>query len=242
MTRRRPRATIAGMTQHPLDRPVWHSLNGRQASLGLGDALARRFQPEINLFAAAVDGSPAAQPALMALLPAGGTIGLVEAVPPALPEGATAMLQATLDQMVLTKLAPGDVSLDWSNLGDADAADMLALATLTRPGPFFAATHRLGAFVGVRRNGQLVAMAGERMKPDGYTEVSAVATHPDWRGQGLAAALMRIVIARILARGEVAFLHVYPDNPAVAMYRALGFKRRTAMTYAILERATAQTG
>jgi len=97
------------------------------------------------------------------------------------------------------------------------------------------------AFVGVRRDGQLVAMAGERMKPDGHTEVSAVATHPDWRGQGLAAALMRIVIARILARDEAAFLHVYPDNPAVAMYRALGFERRTAMTYTILEHASVQT-
>lgn len=225
------------MTDHPLDRPVWASLSGRQAALGVGNAEARRFRPEINLFAAAADNGPASQAALLQLLPAGGTIGLLEAASPPIPPGTRPLLQTSLDQMVLTALTPGMVDLDWVMLGDADAADMLALATLTRPGPFFAATHRLGAFVGVRRAGQLIAMAGERMKPDGFTEVSAVATHPDWRGQGLAAALMRVVIDRILARGEAAFLHVYPDNPAVGMYRALGFARRCTINYAILERA-----
>ena len=89
---------------------------------------------------------------------------------------------------------------------------MLALATLTRPGPFFARTHQLGAFIGVKQDGRLVAMAGERMQPTGFTEVSGVCTHPDPRGRGYAGGLMRQVAARILARGETPFLHAYADN------------------------------
>jgi predicted GNAT family acetyltransferase len=221
---------------HPLDRPVWNAVTGRQRGMAIGTPLAMRFRPEVNLFAAAADDSKAALDALSALCPAQGQIGLVETAAPPPIAGTRIAFQAELDQMVLEALSPGAVDLDWTRLGDDDAADMLALARLTKPGPFLAATHKLGDFVGVRREGLLVAMAGERMKPDGFTEVSAVATHPDWRGQGLAGALMRIVIGRILARGEAAFLHVYPDNPAVAMYQALGFRKRRSMVYTILER------
>ncbi|MEI9963878.1 MAG: GNAT family N-acetyltransferase [Caulobacteraceae bacterium] len=104
---------------------------------------------------------------------------------------------------------------------------MLALATLTQPGPFFARTHQLGDFIGVKQEGRLVAMAGERMRPTGFTEVSGVCTHPDWRGRGYAAGLMRLVAARILARGETPFLHVYASNTgAIALYEALGFRLR----------------
>jgi predicted GNAT family acetyltransferase len=111
---------------------------------------------------------------------------------------------------------------------------MLALATLTEPGPFFEKTHRLGDFVGVRAGGQLVAMAGERMKPDGFTEVSGVCTHPGHRGRGYAATLMRHVAARILARGETPFLHAYAtthththnNHAAIALYQRLGFALR----------------
>ena len=109
-------------------------------------------------------------------------------------------------QMVAETLAGGS-DIDFLELGDADAAEMLALATLTEPGPFFTRTHRLGDFIGIRHAGRLVAMAGERMKPEGFTEVSGVCTHPDFRGRGYAGALMRVVAARIAARGEMPFLH-----------------------------------
>jgi len=100
---------------------------------------------------------------------------------------------------------------------------MLALATLTRPGPFFDRTHQLGDFLGVRIEGQLVAMAGERMKPLGFTEVSVVCTHPDHRGRGYAGALMRLVAARILDHGETPFLHAYASNRgAIALYETRG--------------------
>ncbi|MBX3594839.1 GNAT family N-acetyltransferase [Sphingomonas sp.] len=221
---------------HPLDRPIWSALTGRQAAFAVGDARACRFDPHVHPFAAAADGGATAQSALLALIPPGGSISLLETpTPPDLP-GARVTTQAQLDQMVLTRLAPGE-SIAARSLGAADASDIYALAMLCRPGPFLSGTPQLGGFVGVRDGGMLVAMAGERLKAPGFTEVSAVATHPDWRGRGLAAGLMRIVIARALARGEAAFLHCLPDNPAISMYRALGFERRSTLTYRVLERA-----
>lgn len=232
-----------GMTMpaqsHPLDRPIWNSLNGRQADFGMGGSLARRFMPEISLFAAAADDGEEAQAAFRALIPmGGGGVGRLDpAVPPPIAE-TRIEFQVVLNQMLLHDLSPARRgSIDWVDLDESDAPAMLALAALTRPGPFLAQTHRLGRFVGVRRDGQLVAMAGERMKPaPGFTEVSAVCTHPDWRGHGFGEGLMRVVIERILARGEATFLHCYPDNPAVALYRSLGFEVRREMVYSMVTR------
>jgi predicted GNAT family acetyltransferase len=138
-------------------------------------------------------------------------------------------------QMVAESLAPWDSSCEFKPLGDADAAEMLALATLTEPGPFFTRTHQLGDFIGLRREGRLIAMAGERMKPAGFTEVSGVSTHPDFRGQGLAGALMQIVAARIAARGETPFLHAYADNRgAIGLYERLGFRLRCNVNVTML--------
>jgi predicted GNAT family acetyltransferase len=219
---------------HPLDRPVWQTLSGRQAALSLGGSDARRFDPDYGAFAAARDGSPAALAALEALIPDEGEVWLVEAEAPALPPGVVAKVSAVCNQMVCTALTPTPPApaFEILDLTEADARAMYDLAILTNPGPFFARTHQLGAFVGVKdASGALVAMAGERMRPPGFTEVSGVCTHPDHRGHGYAAALTRRVTQRILARGEGAFLHVYDHNRgAIAVYEALGFAfRRTVI-------------
>src|SRR5262249_50861316 len=108
-------------------------------------------------------------------------------------------------------------------LGPADRPDMMALAASTRPGPFGPRTAELGTFVGIRVDGQLVAMAGERFRLPGLTEVSAICTLPAFRGRGYGAALMAHVMQQIFARGETPFLHVFPDNPAIKLYAAMGF-------------------
>ena len=114
---------------------------------------------------------------------------------------------------------------------------MLALARLTKPGPFFSRTHELGDFVGVKEAGELVAMAGERLKLPGFTEVSGVCTRPGHRGRGYAAALMRLVASRIVARGETPFLHAYAHNTgAIGLYETLGFRVRRVMTLTELSR------
>ena len=112
---------------------------------------------------------------------------------------------------------------------------MLALAALTKPGPFRSKTRELGPFVGIKRDGELVAMAGRRLRVDGFTELSGVCTHPDHRGKGYAAALSRIVVSEILATGEAAFLHAFADHEAtIAFYRGLGFQTRARMIYTSL--------
>jgi len=194
--------------------------------------------PDYGLFAAAADHSDDSLAALAALVPEDGEVAVVETDgAPSVP-GVAAVSQMQLCQMVAGTLAPAEAApFDVEDLGEADAPEMLSLATLTRPGPFFAHTHRLGAFVGVRREGRLVAMAGERLKPLGFTEVSAVCTHPDHRGRGYGGVLTRVIAGRIQARGETPFLHVFPDNKgAIAIYEALGFALRKQLTVTILSR------
>ena len=220
---------------HPLDRPVWSALATRQAKLGLGEGPARRFAPDYGPFGAALDGSAESWAALQALARDGG-LALVEAHPEPAPAGVVFAQEAALVQMAMGELASGPaVEVEIVALGEADAPEMRALAELTTPGPFSSRTHQLGDFVGVKHEGRLVAMAGERMKPEGFTEVSGVCTHPDWRGRGYAAALTRVVAGRILARGETPFLHSYADNTgAIGLYETLGFRLRSPMTMRLL--------
>lgn len=228
---------------HPLDRPVWSALTGaRQAALAQGDpAVALRFDPAYAMFAVARDDASEAV-SVLGQMASRGPVGLVEAGEASLPAG-VAVRQAACVQMTATALTAGGPEIAFEPLGDTDAAEMLALAALTEPGPFFEKTHRLGDFIGVKQGGRLVAMAGERMKPDGFTEVSGVCTHPDWRGRGYAAGLMRIVTARILARGETAFLHSYAANAgAIGLYETLGFSVRSSMTFTVLGGSAAGHG
>ena len=225
------------MTPHPLDRPVWNALVSRWAGIARGDGRAWRVDPAIGPFAAAAETSPAGLAALAALVPQDGELWIVEAEPIPAPPGVTVDRQRELNQMVAADVAPARAPFDIVPLTDGDAAEMYALARLTEPGPWVSRTHELGGFFGVKVGGRLVAMAGERMKPPGFTEVSGVCTHPDHRGRGYAAQLMRAVASRILARGETPFLHVYPSNAgAIALYEALGFRLRRPVSMTVLRR------
>ena len=216
------------MTRHPLDRPIWSALTTRQAGFSVGDALARRFDPEVGPFAAIGDDDAPHLDALSGLVDAHGPVVLLQRGDIPRPTGTRTTIDAPGVQLVLDRLAPVAASVDLLPLGVADAPEMLALARLTEPGPFGPRTHELGGFLGVRIDGRLVAMAGERMKPEGFTEVSGVCTHPDHRGHGYAAMLSTAVAERVLARGEVPFLHAYASNTAaITLYERLGFRLRT---------------
>ncbi|WP_093140265.1 GNAT family N-acetyltransferase [Pseudoxanthomonas sp. GM95] len=227
-------------SETPLDRPAWHALNSVHLPLSVGDARARRYDPQVNRFASARDGAPDAQIALAALVQPGEQVYVLQVPDIAVPEGLVAVRRALGVQLVAqAPVAPPESrAYRIVALGPDDAVDMLALATLTEPGPFLSQTHRMGQFVGVRVDGRLAAMAGERFRFPGYTEVSGVCTHPDFRGHGLAKQLSRHVAAAIAARGETAFLHSWKDNAAaIALYEALGFQLRCEVQVAVLERA-----
>ena len=221
---------------HPLDRPVWSALTSRQAHLAWGDpGIALRFPLDIEPFGATAANTPDQLAALGALTPKDAGVALVERYAVAAQPGLIPMIEEPVHQMTATRIADPDHDRDIIPLGDSDVAEMRALAELTQPGPFHARMHELGDFVGVRENGRLIAMAGERLRVPGFTEISAVCTHPDARGRGLAAMLMRVVAAKIVARGEQLFLHVYPHNKsAIAVYERLGFRHRADVRLTVL--------
>lgn len=206
-----------------LDRPVWSSLDGGHRHLALGGPLAKRYPREIGPFAALAEDSPAAWAALAALLAPGEAAMLVTPCAPPQAPGFTITPLDPVLQMVATR-APGPATAPLLLLGEADAPDMRELAWLTNPGPFAARTHELGEFLGVREGGVLAAMAGERMRPEGAVEASAVCVHPDYRGKAYARHLLAERTRRIVAAGSLPFLHVYPSNRgAIALYESLGY-------------------
>lgn len=221
---------------HPLDRPVWSCLTGAQANLAHGDDQAVGIDPAYGPFAAARDGSGESQAALAALVDAPTWLVETEAWPA--PAGTKMMREARLTQMV-AEAEPAREATDEEivALGEADAPAMRALAEAMQPGPWSSRTHRYGQFYGIRDGVRLVAMAGERMRPAGYAEVSGVCTDPAYRGRGYAAALMLRVMAGLRARGLTPFLHAYADNAgALALYETLGFRVRRVMIGTVLAR------
>jgi predicted GNAT family acetyltransferase len=223
------------MNMSGLDRPVWASLS-HQPHWSLGDGRARRFKPDINRFAATPDESTSSLCALASLVAPGDDVVYLAQVPPVVvPPGLECVKQAPGVQMVAARLL--EVDPDAQLLNDADAGDMLQLATLTEPGPFLARTHTMGRFVGIRMDGRLAAMAGERMRFPGHVEVSGVCTHPDFRGRGLARRLSAAVTAEIQRRGDQPFLHAWATNAAaIALYESLGYVARASVNIAVLKR------
>ena len=219
-----------------LDWPVWASLT-HAPHLAEGGDLAKRFRRDVNLFASACDESLASLAALRELVLEGESVFVLQVPAIRVPDGLVAARAAQGVQMLATRpIAPQARDRAIIELGDADAPEMLALAQLTEPGPFLARTHTMGRFIGVRIDGRLAAMAGERMRFPGYTEVSGVCTHPDSRGRGLARRLSSIVANLIQQRGEQPFLHAWTTNhAAIALYETLGFELRTAVQVAVLK-------
>ncbi|MBA3940475.1 MAG: GNAT family N-acetyltransferase [Sphingopyxis sp.] len=214
---------------HPLDRPVWSMLTGRQAHLAEGDARAVRIDRGYGVFGVAADTGPEAQAALAALVPDDGEIWIVEGERWPVPAGTRQVKRAVLAQMVAEGPPPppreGEPAI--LALGEEDAAEMAALADHAKPGPWGPATHRYGPFFGIRENGRLLAMAGQRILVPGMAEVSGVATWEDCRGRGLARTLIGHVMRAMVARGETPFLHSYADNAgAIGLYESLGFRIR----------------
>ena len=221
-----------------LDRPIWHALAGRQARFAVGGGLALRFRPEVSPFAACADVTPAALAAAAALLGAGERMMFIERGAIPVPPTTRLIERGVGVQMVARGFVPSPPPDGIVALSEEDAAAMLALATLTEPGPYRARTHELSQYYGVKdADGALLAMAGERLQLPGMAEVSGVCTHPAARGRGLAALLSRHVASEIVRRGEVPFLHAYAGNEgAIRLYEKLGFRRNGEVEALVVER------
>ncbi|HEV7722066.1 MAG TPA: GNAT family N-acetyltransferase [Iamia sp.] len=223
----------------PLANAVWHSLAGGHADLAERRGAAARYPRDVTVFAAVPDRpEPAAWTDLGHLVGPGRRAVLFRSRVE-VPEGWSIEQDLRGVQLV----APAGIgALDGQvvALTEDDRDEAGALVDLTRPGPWRPRTIEMGRYVGIRRRGRLVAMAGERLRPTGHVELSAVCTAPDARGRGLASRLVRHLVAAIEGDGAVAFLHAAADNhPAIRLYEELGFVPSREVTVTILRAAGA---
>ena len=231
------------MTHDLLENPAWHALAGEHAGLGRVVGGGATYDSQVSVFGAVRDA--AGLDDLATLMQPGEVVGLALAEPIADVDPARFRQHRVVPCHQMVCEAPSapparasEVSLE--RLEDRHVEEMLALVKLTEPGPFAPRTIEMGNYWGVIEDGRLLAMAGERLKPPGWIELSGVCTHPDGRGRGLAAALCSRVLQGIFERNAQAFLHVVVGGPsettAVGVYARLGFRHRKRMHVQILER------
>jgi len=223
-----------------LDNVFWHALSGAQQHCASGTAEARRYAPG---FSPIVAFPRAEDPDFDALLPfcdPGERFYVADWSGPA-PAGWTIELEAKMVCMAWAGETPADdAASDARPLDASHAPQALALAELTRPGPFGLRTIELGDYFGLFEGERLVAMAGERSCAGRFREISGVCTHPDFQGRGMAKRLMLKLIRRQCLRGETPFLHVMSANAgALALYRRMGFVDYREKVVRVISRAAA---
>jgi ribosomal protein S18 acetylase RimI-like enzyme len=222
-------------TSHVLDRSAWESLTGPHAAFAERHGRAIRYQPDVSPFAALEDpADPRAWADAAELVGPGGRLVLINLTHR--PAGWEPVFAAEAVQLVGTEL-DGRPDPEAVVLGPDDVPEILDLISRTEPGPFLRRTIEVGTYLGIRRDGALVAMAGERMRPPGWTEISAVCTDEAYRGQGLARRLIRAVAVGIRERGDTPFLSALESNTAaISVYESIGFTRRRRTTFTLLSR------
>ena len=239
------------MKPSPLDNPVWSSIAGAHAGLAHlagpdgsagtdAEAGAGRYRRDVCPFGGLADDTDAACWAALDALLDGHGVALI-ANPDQVPYGWEITFATDGVQMVGTGLIDA-VDPEVVALGEADVPEMLGLIKRAQPGPFLERTIEMGDYIGLRHDGGLIAMAGERLHPDGWTEISAVCTDEAHRSTGLATRLVRSVAAGIRARGEEPFLHAASTNlNAIRLYQTIGFEIRRTVDFIGVRRERPQS-
>ena len=221
-----------------LENPIWSALTSGHESMARVNGLARRYPSAVSPLSAVGEPTPAALADLAELVAPGEKVGLVADKLPPVSDDWNLLLRRSIDQMVCPEIRDiARSSNQIEQLRPADVPEMLALTALTEPGPFAPETIRMGGYFGIRSGGRLAAMAGERMCLTELQEISAVCTHPDFRGKGYGLALMSFLTARIFASGKTPFLHVKTENKtAKLLYEKVGFHVRRPIEFIVIAR------
>jgi len=223
------------MDYSPLDKPIWNALTTAHQSMARVHGHARRYASDVSPMSALAEPSAEAFDDLRKLVEPGNPVGLFSMTPLEVPSPWEVTWSGQIDQMVWSKPGAAPPAVKMRRLTDADVPDMLALTAATEPGPFLPRTITMGRYYGVRSpDGRLAAMAGTRLKLDRFTEISAVCTHPEFRGRGYAHALVDHLANEIRSEGSTPFLHMRSDNPARSVYHKAGFVERSLVYVTLL--------
>lgn len=219
-----------------LDNIIWHSLIGHQRDFAQGQGGARRYAPGFSAIAGFADPDNPQLDELAPFVSPGEQFYCERWCGPA-PEGWAVVQERRMRKLIWEAPMPADEAADARPLGLEHAAQAVALAELTKPGPFGPRTIEMGEYYGYFEGDQLIAMAGERMHAGTLREISGVCTHPDHLGRGYARRLMLKLLRIELQRGQLPFLHVMSDNErALALYRGMGFSDYREVVVRVVER------
>lgn len=219
----------------PLDNPIWHALNTRHAHLAIGNGPVRRYPPAVTPFVAVDPASEDAYSAIQRVVPVGDKVGILSVIP-SLPDTWELVSEIEIFQFVHDSRA-ASADTEARLLTPDDVPQMLELTALVYPAYFRPETAALGDYFGFFVDGKLAAMAGIRMALEGYQEISAVCTHPNHRGKGLAKRLVSHLANHIRSKGDTPFLHTESDNVAAqGIYKTTGFDRRAILPFHVYKR------
>ncbi len=227
------------MTPHVLDNPAWNAMISGNANLAAGNDRAKFFYDEVAPFAGLKNYDEASFHELLEITPPKRRVVIPVFKEVKIPGYWKIVDRVKALQMVFAGAAPSKTIGLIVPLKEEDIPQMIALTQLTNPGPFLERTIEFGNYKGIFAGGKLAAMAGQRMHPFEYVEVSAVCTHPEHTGKGYGKSLVNDQVLSIIEQGNMPFLHVRSDNEhAISLYKRLSFTVRVEMNIYVLEKET----
>jgi ribosomal protein S18 acetylase RimI-like enzyme len=226
MVKKRGDALSIMTDSHILDNVAWNSLTTTHRHLGKIGKIAAVYNPQISVIGGLKKNTLEAYAELGTLSTPGVPVAVIGFKIPEELTGWRTLQVAETYQMVYNEPIDYD-EVEYVELTKKDVPEMMKLVEITKPGPFSPGTIKMGRYIGIRKNSELVAMGGERMKPEGYVEISGICTHPEYHGKGYGTAISGILTNAILEEGNTPFLHVFIQNqPAIKLYEKLGYATR----------------
>ena len=219
-----------------LDNPAWYSLKETHQSLSISSDEIKFYLPEICPFGGMT--SPEANLSLFIHnhIPLSNSFFVIGNKPQKT-SGLSFEKELVCLQMVCSETIKMETTEDILELNEKHKGQLVQLVNMVQPGYFKEGTVKMGDYFGIFKNDTLVAVTGERMKMNGFTEISAVVTHPAFTGKGFAKQLIAHTVNKNFEQTIVPYLHVAETNSgAIQLYEKLGFVARRKISFWMMRR------